>query len=73
MTLVEVILAIVILSGAMLGLGNFARKFQGANSGSTTKTLASDLAAQRVAEVQAYRPYASIVATYHNKIGRAHV
>ncbi|HVZ47807.1 MAG TPA: prepilin-type N-terminal cleavage/methylation domain-containing protein, partial [Gemmatimonadaceae bacterium] len=66
MTLVEVILAIVILSGTMLGLGNFARKFQSANSGSTSKTLASDLAAQRVAEILAYRPYSSIVSTYHN-------
>ena len=65
MTLIEVILAIVILSGTMLGLGNFTRKFQSANSGSTTKTLASDLAAQRIAEVQAYRPYSSIVSTYH--------
>lgn len=65
MSLVEVILAIVILSGAMLGLGNFTRKFQSANTGSATKTLASDLAAQRVAEVQAYRPFASIAATYN--------
>lgn len=65
MTLVEVILAIVILSGTMLGLGNFARKFQSANSGSTSKTLASDLAAQRIEEVRAYRPYTSIVSTYH--------
>lgn len=66
MTLIEVILAIVILSGTMLGLGNFTRKFQSANSGSTTKTLASDLAAQRIAQIQAYRPYSSIVSTYHN-------
>jgi Tfp pilus assembly protein PilV len=66
MTLVEVILAIVILSGTMLGLGNFARKFQNANSGSTSKTLASDLAAQRIAEVQAYRPYGSITSSYHS-------
>jgi len=66
MTLIEVILAIVILSGTMLGLGNFTRKFQSANSGSTTKTLASDLAAQRIAEIQAYRPYSSIVSTYHD-------
>ena len=64
MTLVEVILAIVILSGTMLGLGNFARKFQSANSGSTAKTLASDLAAQRIEEVRSYRPYGSIVSTY---------
>ena len=65
MTLVEVILAIVILSGTMLGLGNFARKFQSANAGSTTKTLASDLAAQRIAEVVAYRPYNSITSTFN--------
>lgn len=65
MTLVEVILAIVILSGTMLGLGNFARKFQSANAGSTTKTLASDLAAQRIAEVVAYRPYSSITTTFN--------
>jgi prepilin-type N-terminal cleavage/methylation domain-containing protein len=64
MTLVEVILAIVILSGTMLGLGNFARKFQNANTGSTSKALASDLATQRITEVVTYRPYGSIVATY---------
>jgi Tfp pilus assembly protein PilV len=65
MSLVEVILAIVILSGTMLGLGNFARKFQSANSGSTSKTLASDLAAQRIADIQTYRPYSSIVSNYN--------
>src|SRR6185369_12381746 len=63
--LVEVILAIVILSGTMLGLGNFARKFQSANSGSTSKTLASDLASQRIEEIRAYRTYSSIVSTYN--------
>ncbi|MCC7195192.1 MAG: prepilin-type N-terminal cleavage/methylation domain-containing protein [Gemmatimonadaceae bacterium] len=68
MTLVEVILAIVILSGTMLGLGNFSRKFQAANTGSTTKTLASDLAAQRIAEVEAYRPYSAIVGAYNGTV-----
>ena len=66
MTLVEVILAIVILSGTMLGLGNFARKFQSANSGSTSKTLASDLASQRIEDVRTYKTYTSIVATYNS-------
>jgi Tfp pilus assembly protein PilV len=65
MTLVEVILAIVILSGTMLGLGNFARKFQNSNTGSTTKTLASDLAMQRIADVTTYRPYSTIVSNYN--------
>jgi Tfp pilus assembly protein PilV len=65
MTLVEVILALVILSGTMLGLGNFARKFQSANSGSTSKTLASDLAAQRIEEIRSYNAFGSIVSTYN--------
>jgi prepilin-type N-terminal cleavage/methylation domain-containing protein len=66
MTLIEVILAIVILTGVMLGLGNFTRKFQSANTGATTKSLASDLAAQRIADIQGYRPYSSIVATFNS-------
>lgn len=65
MTLVEVILAIVILSGTMLGLGNFARKFQSANTGSTSKTLASDLASRQLADAMAYRPYSSLATTYN--------
>jgi Tfp pilus assembly protein PilV len=65
MTLVEVILAIVILSGTMLGLGNFARKFQSANSASTSKSLASDLAMRRIADIVNYRPYSSIVSNFN--------
>ncbi|MFI5310112.1 MAG: prepilin-type N-terminal cleavage/methylation domain-containing protein [Gemmatimonadales bacterium] len=65
MTLIEVILAVVILSGAMLGLANFGRKFQHQTSESTNQTLASDLATQRIEEIKGYRVYSTLVATYN--------
>jgi prepilin-type N-terminal cleavage/methylation domain-containing protein len=65
MTLIEVILAIVILSGAMLGLANFGRKFQHLTAVSSNQTLASDLATQRLEDVKGFRVYSSLVATYN--------
>ena len=65
MTLIEVILAIVILSGAMLGLANFGRKFQHLTSVSSNQTLASDLATQRLEDVKGYRVYSTLVSTYN--------
>ena len=65
MTLIEVILAVVILSGAMLGLANFTRKFQHSTSDSTTQTLASDLATQRLEEIKGWRIYSTLVSNYN--------
>ena len=65
MTLIEVILAIVILSGAMLGLANFGRKFQHLTSVSSNQTLASDLATQRLEDVKGARVYSTLVSTYN--------
>ena len=65
MTLIEVILAVVILSGAMLGLANFGRKFQHNTSESSTTTLASDLAMQRLEQVKGWRVYTTLVATFN--------
>ncbi len=65
MTLIEVILAVVILSGAMLGLANFGRKFQHQTSDSANQTLASDLATQRLEEIKGYRVYSTLVATFN--------
>lgn len=64
MTLIEVILAVVILSGAMLGLANFGRKFQHATSDATIQALASDLATQKLEEIKAYRVYSTLAATF---------
>lgn len=65
MTLIEVILAVVILSGAMLGLANFGRKFQHQTTDSSNQTLASDLATQQLEDIKGYRVYATLVATYN--------
>lgn len=65
MTLIEVILAIVILSGAMLGLANFGRKFQHLTSVSSNQTLASDLATQRLEDIKGFRVYSTLVSTYN--------
>ena len=66
MTLIEVMIAIVILSGAMLGLAKFGKNFQHTTSTASDMSLASDLATARIEQVKAYRVYTSIVATYNN-------
>lgn len=65
MTLIEVILAVVILSGAMLGLSSFGSRFQHLTSDAAMQSLASDLATLKIEEVKAYRVYATLVATYN--------
>ena len=66
MTLIEVIIAIVILSGAMLGLANFGRLFQHNVSTTSGNTIASDLATQQIETVKAWRAYSTLIATYNN-------
>jgi prepilin-type N-terminal cleavage/methylation domain-containing protein len=68
MTLIEVIIAVVILSGAMLGLADFVRRFQHNTSDTTTQALASNLATVRLEEIKGYRIYATLVATYNGVI-----
>jgi hypothetical protein len=65
MTLIEVILAVVILSGAMLGLSKFLSQFQHTTSDSTMQYLASDLSTQRVGSSDLYTVYGTLVATYN--------
>jgi prepilin-type N-terminal cleavage/methylation domain-containing protein len=66
MTLVEVMIAIVIMSGAMIGLARFGGLFEHTTAKSNDMSLASDLAVLRIEQVKAYRVYASIVSTYNN-------
>ena len=65
MTLIEVMIAIVILSGAMLGLAKFGGQFEHTTATASDMSLASDLAVARVEQVKAFRVYATIVATYN--------
>ena len=66
MTLIEVMIAIVILSGAMLGLAKFGANFEHTTATASDMSLASDLAVARVEQIKAYRVYTSLVATYNN-------
>jgi len=65
MTLVEVIMAITILSMAMLGLANFSRLFQHKTQGSSDLALASDLATQKLETIKGWKVYSTIVSTYN--------
>jgi len=66
MTLIEVMIAIVILSGAMLGLAKFGGKFEHTTATASDMSLASDLSVARIEQIKAYRIYTSLVATYNN-------
>jgi prepilin-type N-terminal cleavage/methylation domain-containing protein len=66
MTLIEVMIAIVILSGAMLGLAKFGGKFEHTTATASDMSLASDLAVARIEQIKAYRIYLSLVSTYNN-------
>jgi prepilin-type N-terminal cleavage/methylation domain-containing protein len=66
MTLIEVMIAIVMLSGAMLSLARFGGKFEHTTATASDMSLASDLAVARIEQIKAYRIYTSLVATYNN-------
>ena len=65
MTLIEVILAIVILSLSTLSLSRFISSFQHTTAISTMQYLSSDLAMQRIEQIKAYTVYTTLVATYN--------
>jgi prepilin-type N-terminal cleavage/methylation domain-containing protein len=65
MTLIEVMIAIVILSGAMIGLAKFGGNFEHITATSADMSLASDLATQQIEQIKAFRVYSTIVSTYN--------
>jgi prepilin-type N-terminal cleavage/methylation domain-containing protein len=66
MTLVEVMIAIVIMSGAMIGLARFGGLFEHTTAKANDMSLASDLSVLRIEQIKAYRVYASIVSTFNS-------
>ena len=66
MTLVEVMIAIVILSGAMIGLAKFGGQFEHTTATSADMSLASDLGVLRIEQIKAFRVYSTLVATFNN-------
>ena len=66
MTIIEVLFAVVILSGVMLALSRFGQGFARANRNSAYLTIASDLATARLEAVRAHGTYSTIVSTFNN-------
>jgi prepilin-type N-terminal cleavage/methylation domain-containing protein len=65
MTLIEVIISVMILSGVLIGLSNFTRRFQRLTTNHTALASASELATARLEAIEQYRPYSSLVATFN--------
>lgn len=66
MTIIEVMFAIVILSGVMLALSRFGQSFTRAARNAAYLTIASDLATARIEVVRAHPVFGTIVATFDN-------
>lgn len=60
MTIIEVMFAVVILSGVMLALARFGQGFTRATRNAANLSMASDLATARIETVKAHGTYATI-------------
>lgn len=68
MTIIEVMFAIVILSGVMLSLSRFGQSFTRAARNAANLTIASDLATARVEAARAHAVYGTLVSTFNNAV-----
>lgn len=68
MTIIEVLFAIVILSGVMLSLSRFGQAFTRSTGDSANLALASDLAAARIEAVKSHPAYGTIVTTFDDDV-----
>lgn len=65
MTLIEVMIALSIVTSAMLGLGAFLPNFMHVSAKGTILSAASDLAVSRIETIKAWPTYSSLEATYN--------
>lgn len=64
-TIVEVLVAVTILGGVVLGMTEFTRRFTRSTADSAVLARASDLATEQLETVKAWRVYGTLVATYN--------
>ena len=60
MTLIEVMIALVILTGALLGMGKFITSFSHATSDGALSSVASDLVLDRLESIKGSTSYATL-------------
>jgi prepilin-type N-terminal cleavage/methylation domain-containing protein len=65
-TLVELIVAITLLAGVLLGFAYFSQQMLHANQSVTARALASDLVVARLEQIKGTRTYTTLVGTYNN-------
>ena len=65
-TLVEVLIAVTILGGVILGMTEFTQRFTRATADASVLARASDAATAQLETVKAWRTYGTLVGTYHN-------
>ncbi len=65
MTIIEVLFALVILSGVMLALSRFGHEFSRATRNAANLAIASDLAAGRVQVMRGHTKFITLVTTYN--------
>lgn len=65
-SLAEVIVAMTILTGSLLGFAAIAQRFTRANADVLSRTIGSEIATARVEQIKGARAYGSLVATYNN-------
>ncbi len=63
-TLIEVIIAMLILTVVLLGMGSFAVNFTRTVGTSDARTIAVNLASQRLSEIRSAPNYSALEATY---------
>jgi prepilin-type N-terminal cleavage/methylation domain-containing protein len=64
-SLIEIIIAMVILSGSLLGFAAIAQKFTRMNGDILNRTVASELATARIEQIKGARAYSALVSTYN--------
>lgn len=65
MTLIEVMIALSIVTSAMLGLGAFLPNFMHTSAQGTLLSAASDLAVDRIETIKSWPTYSSLETTYN--------
>ena len=64
MTLIEVMIALVILTGALLGMGRFITSFSRTTSDGSMSSTASDLVLDRLEQIKAYTNYTNLATNF---------
>lgn len=65
MTLIEVIISVMILSGVLIGLSNFTRTFQHLTNNHDALATASELATARLEAIRLHGTYSTLVSTFN--------